>query len=189
MAPTLTVLLLLLTAVSRPGPAANAADTGESLKVSTDPRGGVTARGTLHLAAPPAALQAVLTDYEGWPELFSGMMRVGRVERQPDRTITDLYFKHSLLVGEQRLLCESRELPGGGLVTTLLGGDFKRYTRTWKVSPDGSAGGTKAEFHLEVEVDTLAPDWLVAQVMKRDLENHFRLLKEKTERLGRSSQR
>src|SRR5574341_330929 len=162
--PTLTVLLLLLTAVCRAGPSAKAAETGESLNVSPDPRGGVTARATLHLAAPPAALQAVLTDYEGWPELFTVSMRVARVERQPDRTITDLYLKHSLLVGEQRLLCENREIPGGGLVTTLLGGDFKRYARTWKVSPDGSASGTKAEFYLEVEVDTWAPDWLVAQV-------------------------
>ena len=181
------LLALALTAICGPGLASAEPDTIQSLEVQAAPRGGVLARATLRLAAPPATVQAVLTDYEGWPELFAGSMRVARVERQPDRTITDLYFKHSLLAGEQRLLCENRELSGGGLATTLLGGDFKRYARTWTVGPDGSASGTKAEFRLEVEVDTLAPDWLVARVMKGELEGHFRALKEKTERWARPS--
>jgi ribosome-associated toxin RatA of RatAB toxin-antitoxin module len=159
----------------------------QQLDVRSAPEGGVTARATLHFLAPPAAVQAVLTDYERWPELFSTSVRVARVERYPGRAVTDLYLKHELLFEERRLLCENRELPGGGLLTTMLDGDFKRYSRTWKISPDGISGRTKAEFELLVEVDTWAPDWLVAAALKRELETHFRLLKDKMEERARTS--
>jgi ribosome-associated toxin RatA of RatAB toxin-antitoxin module len=183
-----TARLLLLTSVCLAGSTVKAADIGEFLNVSTDPRGGVTARARVQVDAPPATLQAVLTDYEHWPELFTGSMRMARVERQADRTITDIYIKHSLLPNEQRLLVESRELPSGGLVTTLLGGDFKRYARTWEVAANGKSGST-ADFRLEVEVDTWAPDWLVARMLKGDLEGHFRLMKERAEQVARAAQR
>jgi len=179
-----TLLALALTAVCGPDPASAEPETIQSLEVHASPRGGVVARATLHLTAPPAMVQAVLTDYERWPELFVGGMRVARVERYPGRAVTDVYLTHAMMPGERRLLCENRELPDG-LVTTLLGGDFKRYARTWKVSSDGTATGTKAEFELEVEVDTLAPDWLVARVLKQELEIHFRALNSKADERAR----
>ena len=181
------VLALALTAICGPGLASAEPESIQSLEVHTAPRGGVLARATLYLTAPLATVQAVLTDYEGWSELFPGSMRVARVERQRDRTITDLYFFHSLLPGEWRLLLENRELPGGGLAKALLGGDFKRFIETWTVGPDGSASGTKAEFRMDFEVDTLVPDWLVARVLKGELGGYFRALKEKTERWARPS--
>lgn len=165
-------------------PALPSAETIEHLTVHAAERGGVTALATLHLAAPPRVVQEVLTDYEHWPDLFTVSMRMARIERHPGRIVTDIYVQHGFLSGERRLLCENRELPGGGLSTTLLGGDFKHYVRTWKVAADGSGGATKAEFRLEVEVDTWAPDWLVATMLKRELESHFRLLKTKTEQLA-----
>ncbi|MDE3119362.1 MAG: hypothetical protein KGL03_10155, partial [Nitrospirota bacterium] len=66
----------------------------------------------------------------------------------------------------------------GGLVTTFLEGDFRRYERTWKLGPDGSDAATKADFSLVVDVETMAPDWLVALELKRQLEKHFRILRE-----------
>ena len=134
---------------------------------------------TLRLQAPPGIVQTVLTDYAKWPELFGVRMRLAHLERRDDRVLTDLYIKHALLPGERRLLCESRELPDGGLVTTLVAGDFKRYHRTWKLSPDGSGAVTRAEFELLVEVDTWAPDWLMAMELRRNLETHFRILRER----------
>ncbi len=139
------------------------------------------AHAVLHLLASPAMVQAVLTDYEHWPELFAVPMRVGRIERQPGRVVTDLYLTHNLMFGERRLLCENLELPGGGIETRLLGGDFKQYDRIWKVRAGQTPMTTHAEFELHFEVDTLAPDWLVAKVLKNELLTHFRVLKEKTE--------
>jgi hypothetical protein len=152
---------------------------GTPLDVTTDPKGGVRAHAVLDLPAPMAAVQALFTDYEHWPELFDVSMRVGKVERMPDRTITEIFIAHPILPGESRLLGENRILPDGGLTTTMIGGDFKRYARTWKLSTNGSPVHTKAEFDLLVEPKTMAPDWLVALEVKRELEAHFKLVRAK----------
>ncbi|TLY41377.1 MAG: hypothetical protein E6K61_05380 [Nitrospirae bacterium] len=57
-------------------------------------------------------------------------------------------------------------------------GDFRRYRRTWRLVQDGNEGLTRAEFELLVEVDTWAPDWLMALELRRQLEKHFRILRE-----------
>jgi hypothetical protein len=148
------------------------------LEVHPEPGGGVRAKATLTFPVPPRVVQSTLTDYPHWPQLFGVTMRLANLDRQPDRVLTELYIKHAFLPGERRLLCENRELPEGGLVTTLVAGDFKRYARTWKLSPDGSGSLTRAEFDLLVEVETWAPEWLVALELRRQLERHFRILRE-----------
>ena len=67
----------------------------------------------------------------------------------------------------------------GGLLTELKGGDFKQYRRFWKLAPVDGGAHTKAEFELLVEIDTSVPDWMIALAMRRDLESHFRIVKEK----------
>ena len=154
-------------------------DRPSDLDVLADPSGGVRASATLRLPAPPSVVHQILTDYAKWPELFGVPLRLAHVERQGDRVVTDLYLSHPLLFGERRLLCENRELPGGGLTTTFVAGDFKRYSRTWRLAQDGNEGLTRAEFELLVDVDTWAPDWLMAVELRRQLEKHFRILRER----------
>lgn len=156
-------------------------DSPSVLEVRTEPSGGVRATATLHLPVPPSVVHQVLTDYAKWPELFGVPLRLARIERQEDRVVTDLYLSHVLLFGERRLLCENRELPGGGLATNFIAGDFRRYSRTWRLTQDGNERLTRAEFELLVEVDTWAPDWLMAVELRRQLEKHFRNLREKAE--------
>ncbi len=156
-----------------------ASDGASALEVRTDPEGGVKAAATILFPVRPDILQAILTDYAKWPELFEVRMKVASLEIRDGRAVTDLRIKHALLPGERRLLCESHTLPEGGLVTDLRGGDFKRYHRMWKLSAIGDGGQTRAEFELLVEMDTLVPDWLAALAMRRELEAHFRILREK----------
>lgn len=162
-----------------PCAAASVATHGQTtLTVTGDPAGGLRATASLHLPVPPSVVQQVLTDYENWPHLFGVPMRIARLDRRPDKVITEVYIQHPILPGERRLMCENRMPPGGGLVTTFLAGDFRRYERTWKLEPDGSDAATKADFSLVVDVETLAPDWLVALELKRQLEKHFGILRE-----------
>jgi predicted secreted Zn-dependent protease len=61
----------------------------------------------------------------------------------------------------------------------LKGGDFKQYRRLWKlITVDGGAH-TKAEFELVFEIDMMVPDWMIAAATRRDLEAHFRIMREK----------
>ncbi len=175
------------------GPSAVRASTAESqvtadgvqaLDVRPDPAGGVRATATIEVPVAPAVLQAVLTDYARWPDLFEVRMRLTNLEWRDGRAVTDLRIQHALLPGERRLLCESRALPSGGLLTTLKGGDFKRYQRIWRLTPEGDGSRTRAEFDLVVEVDMVVPDWLVALSLRRELEAHFRLVRERAVELA-----
>ena len=151
----------------------------KALVVKADPAGGVRATATLLFPGSPSLLQSILTDYRNWPQLFETRMRLANLEDHAGRVITDLYISHALLPGEQRLLCESQTVPGGGLVTDLKGGDFKRYHRVWRLQPAADGSQTRAEFELLVEVEAMVPDWLVAVAMERELNAHFRIVREK----------
>jgi hypothetical protein len=150
-----------------------------SLALESDPTGGVRATATLLFPAPPYLIQALLTDYQHWPELFEVRMRLAGVQQQQGKVVTDLYIEHALMPGERRLVCESESLPGGGLVTDLKSGDFKRYHRVWKLMPAQGGAQTKAHFELLVQVETIVPDWLIAIAMRRELEAHFRIVQER----------
>ncbi len=127
----------------------------------------------------PAIIQRLLTDYAHWPDLFEVRMRIAELREQDGKAFTDIRIDHSLLPGERRLMCESRSLPGGGLLTELKGGDFKQYRRMWKLSPAAGGSQTKADFELLVEIETIVPDWIVAIAMRQELEAHFRIVREK----------
>ena len=149
------------------------------LDVRTEPTGGVRATATILFPVEPAIIQRLLTDYAHWPELFDVRMRMVEVREQEGKAFTDIRIDHALLPGERRLVSESRTLPTGGLLTELRGGDFKQYRRLWRLTPVDGGVHTKAEFELLVEIDTIVPDWMVAMAMRRDLESHFRIGKEK----------
>jgi len=150
------------------------------LDVRTEPTGGVKATATIFLPAPVSVVQAILTDYAHWPELFEVRMKIADVSILDGVATTDIRIEHALLPGERRLVTESRLLPNGELVADLKGGDFKRYHRRWKLAAVDGGAQTRADFELVVEIESVIPDWLVAVATRRDLESHFRILKEKT---------
>ncbi|TMQ27303.1 MAG: hypothetical protein E6K65_14215 [Nitrospirae bacterium] len=149
------------------------------LDVRTEPTGGVRATATILFPVEPAIIQRILTDYAHWPELFDIRMRMAEVRVQDGKAFTDIRIDHALLPGERRLLSETRTLSTGGLLTELKGGDFKQYRRFWKLTPVDGGAHTRAEFELLFEVDSNMPDWMVALALRRDLETHFRIMREK----------
>ncbi len=148
--------------------------------------GGVKATATVLFPVEPGIIQQLLTDYAHWPELFDVRMRIAELRKQNGSVYTDIRIDHSLLPGERRLICESRSLSGGGLLTELRGGDFKQYRRVWTLTSAEGGTQTKAEFELFVEVETVVPDWVIAVAMRQELETHFRIVKEKA--LARATQ-
>ena len=151
----------------------------DNLTVNVESGGGIRAMAEVFFPAKPEVIQTILTDYGHWPELFDVQMKVASLTIERDVATMDLRIKHALLPGERRLVSESRTLPSGGLITNLKAGDFKRYHRVWKLAPVADGSRTKGEFELVVEIDTLVPDWLIAVGMRRELEAHFRIVKEK----------
>ena len=151
----------------------------DMLDVRTEPTGGVRATATILFPAPVSVIQAILTDYAHWPELFEVGMKVADLKVQDGVATMDVRIEHALLPGERRLVTESRMLPNGELVADLKGGDFKRYHRRWKLTSVNGDAQTRADLELSVEIESVVPDWLIAVAMRRDLESHFRIVKEK----------
>jgi ribosome-associated toxin RatA of RatAB toxin-antitoxin module len=160
-------------------PAVAAEINQELLDVKTDPAGGVMATARMTFPASPDTVQSVLTDYRCWPDLFEVRMRLVDLQIRDGVATTDLRIDHALLPGERRLVTESRMHAVGEIVTDLVGGDFKKYHRVWKLAPAQSGTATLAEFELQFAIDSIAPDWLLALATRRELEAHFRIVKEK----------
>ena len=180
-APSLVLWLAVQVLLSAPVSEANAlaAADADGLEVKTESGGGVRATAHPLFPAKPEVIQALLADYAHWPDLFEVRMRVAELNIRDGVATIDLRIDHPVMPGERRLVTESRVLPNGGLVTDLKGGDFKRYHRVWKLQPAGEGNHTRADFELIVELDSLAPDWLVAMVTRQELETHFRIVKQK----------
>jgi len=151
----------------------------EFLDVHTDPAGGVSATAHVLFPASPDIIYSLLTDFLHWPDLFEVRMRVVDLQIRQDVVTTDLRIEHTLLPGERRLVTESRTTADQRIVTDLVAGDFKRYHRVWRLSSVNGGKETSADFTLSVAIDTFLPDWLVALATKRELEAHFRIVKEK----------
>jgi len=151
----------------------------EFLQVKTDPAGGVIATARVLFPAGPEIIHSLLTDFRRWPELFEVRMRLVDLQVRQDVVTTDLRIEHALLPGERRLVTESRATANEGIVTDLVEGDFTRYHRVWKLSPANEGRETYADFELKVAIDSIVPDWLVALATRRELDAHFRIVKEK----------
>jgi ribosome-associated toxin RatA of RatAB toxin-antitoxin module len=149
------------------------------LDVRTEPTGGVRATATILFPVEPAIIQRLLTDYAHWPELFDVRLRMAEIREQDGKVFTDIRIDHAMLPEERRLLSETRTLPTGGILTELKGGDFKQYRRFWKLTPVDGGAHTRAEFELLFEIDSIMPNWMVALALRRDLETHFRMMREK----------
>ncbi len=149
------------------------------LTVQPMPTGGLKATASMVFSAEAGVIQQILTDYPHWPDLFDIRMRIVDLREQDGKTVTDIRIAHALIPGERRLVCESRALPEGGVLTELRGGDFKQYRRIWMLAPADGGRQTKAQFELQVQIETIVPDWLVAVAVRKELTAHFRMVQEK----------
>jgi len=150
------------------------------LEVKTESGGGIKATAHVFFPAKPEVVLAMLTDYVHWPELFDVRMKVADLSIREGVATTDLRIEHALLPGERRLVTQSRAVAQNVIITDLVGGDFKKYHRVWRLAPADGGRQTAADFELIVAIDSIVPDWLMALAIRRELESHFRIVKEKS---------
>ena len=181
------VALGALVFCSGQGPTGVSAAEFADLEVRIDSGGGVRATAHVLFPAKTEIIQAVLTDYAHWPDLFEVRMRLVDVTVESEIATVDLRIDHALMPGERQLLTETRVLPGGRLVTDLKGGDFRRYHRVYMLHPSHEGTRTLAEFELVIEPELMIPDWLLVMVTRQELEAHFRLVTHKAEERTRLS--
>jgi len=164
------MLLLLLGLLM---PAAAVASPGALLNIAVDSAGVAHVRAVLELSARPAVVHAVLTDYAHWPLLFPRGLRIMAISQEKDGVETDVYVPRRFLPGEVHLITLTRETGPGILETSLIGGDFLRYRRTWILTPGLTNDETRAELEMDIQLKQWIPGWLFTFVLKHELLEHF----------------
>jgi carbon monoxide dehydrogenase subunit G len=124
-------------------------------------------RGRFHVALPPPAAWAVVTDYDHIPEFVPSMVS-SRTERQPDgRLLVRQTAKGGVFIFRRRVnvLLELEEEPGRRIgFRDVLGKDFKHYVGEWRIEADSL--GTNVRYALEAEPKSV-PRALCRSVLRR----------------------
>lgn len=154
-------LTAMLAAAAAAGTTAELKRVGDVYKVTA----------SFETAAPPAAVFAVLTDYEGMTRFVSSMERSRVLCRKGSHVVLlqrgsgrFLWVKRSVAL----TLEVEEEPPTRVSFREVEGGAFKRYAGSWTVEPAG--GGSVVRYDLDAEPDgSLGPRFAARSVLGKNV--------------------
>lgn len=166
---------------------AGAAAAVEDLKVEAERRGdGVEVRARAFIAAPPALVWRVLTDYERLPAFVPGIAKSRVRERQGNH----LRLEQS---GEARFLVFSfpievhlavTESPPDAVVSRAVGGNLKRMHGRYDLLADAARGGVTLLYGGLIEPDFELVPVVGVAALRSMAEDQFRAMVAEIERLA-----
>jgi carbon monoxide dehydrogenase subunit G len=162
---TRTLLLVVLVALTGAG-AAHAAPAPD---VTVQEKGGVfTVTAQFAVAAPPAAVLAVLSDYERIPQFMPGVKRSVVKERQGSHAVVEQEAVSRVMLFSKRvhLLLDIHEQPESLAFHDTCGASFHSYNGSWRVVP--SADGSTVVYTLSAAPAFDVPGFMLTRLLKRD---------------------
>ena len=145
-----------------------------------------TVESSVFINAPVEKVFALARDIESFPQFFPDLKKVTVLERSPDgsRVVGEFVgyikdFRITIKWVEEDLWDEQEKTCRFSLVR----GDFKSYSGTWKFEPEG--GGTKytSVIDFEYNIPLIGPiiKSLVARLMKQNVDNMLNAIRRKAE--------
>ncbi|MES2757988.1 MAG: SRPBCC family protein [Pseudomonadota bacterium] len=130
----------------------------------------ISARG--EVAAPPAAVWRVLTDYDRLAEFVPDLRRSRVLSRSGDEAILEQLGEARLLFlrREIRLVVQVREQPISQIDINLVDGDMKVYRCTWRLVPLPETGGTRVLYSGTMAPKFSVPSMLGSSMIRGDIE-------------------
>jgi len=129
----------------------------------------ITSSGTV--AATPAAVWRILTDYEHLADYLPNLKSARIVSRNGDTVIVEqlgtarfLFFSQSI-----RLLVQVQERAPDQIDISLLDGDMKVYRATWQLSPVPGATGTRVVYRANIVPKFDVPGIVGTRVVHKDI--------------------
>ena len=141
-------------------------------RVHTDAGGvyEVNARG--EVAAAPAAVWRILTDYDRMAEFVPDLRSAKVLSRSGDEATIEqvgvarlLFFSRDI-----RLVVQVREQPMSQIDISLVDGDMRVYRCTWRLVPMPETGGTRVIYSGEMAPKFYVPGMLGANLIRSDVE-------------------
>jgi ribosome-associated toxin RatA of RatAB toxin-antitoxin module len=130
----------------------------------------VNARG--EVAAAPAAVWRILTDYERMPEFVPDLRQARVLSRRGDHAVLEqfgvahfLFFRHDI-----HLVVQIREQPIAQIDISLIDGDMRVYNCSWQLVPVPETGGTRVVFSSTVAPKFYVPGMLGSNMIRSDIE-------------------
>jgi ribosome-associated toxin RatA of RatAB toxin-antitoxin module len=129
----------------------------------------VSARG--EVAAAPAAVWRILTDYDRMAEFVPDLHSTRVLERSGDQAIVEqrgvahfLFFRREI-----RLLVQVREQPMSRIDISLVDGDMAVYHCTWRLVPVPETGGTRIVYSGALAPKFYVPAMFGANLIRADI--------------------
>jgi ribosome-associated toxin RatA of RatAB toxin-antitoxin module len=171
--------VLILSCAHAPAPAAGdlvveAQRQGDSIEV----------RAHATLAAPPALVWEVLTDYERLPSFIPGISRSVVRQRQGNRVLVEqsgearfLFFSFPIDI---RL--EVTEGPPEWVVSRAVGGNLRRMNGRYDIQPDAAQKSSSLRYQGAIEPDFHLPPLIGVAAMRSMVEEQFTAMVAEIER-------
>lgn len=166
---------LLLAAVV--GAAANAASPGPDVRVHED-KGIYRVAARFEVPQPPAAVLAVLTDYEAIPRFMPDLRRSIVRERDGARVVIEQEAVSTLMFFSRRvhLTLLVHEADDAVRFTDVSKRSFSEYTGAWRLEPH--AAGTVVAYELTAKPAFSVPEFVLVRLLKRDAHEMIDRLRE-----------
>jgi ribosome-associated toxin RatA of RatAB toxin-antitoxin module len=130
----------------------------------------ISARG--EVAAAPAAVWRILTDYERMAEFVPDLRSVRVISRSGDEAVIEQVGEARLLFlrREIRLVVQVREQPITQIDISLVDGDMRVYRCTWQLVPVAQTGGTRVLYSGTLAPKFYVPGMLGSNLIRGDIE-------------------
>jgi ribosome-associated toxin RatA of RatAB toxin-antitoxin module len=129
----------------------------------------ITSSGTV--AATPAAVWRILTDYNHLADYLPNLKSARVVSRNGDTVILEQMGTARFLFFSQpiRLLVQVQERAPDQIDISLIDGDMKVYRASWKLSPLAGATGTRVDYHANIVPKFDVPGLVGTSVVRKDV--------------------
>jgi ribosome-associated toxin RatA of RatAB toxin-antitoxin module len=138
------------------------------------------------VAASPAAVWRILTDYERMPEFVPDLLRARVLSRNGDQALLEqfgvahfLFFRRDV-----HLIVQIREQPISQIDINLVGGDMRVYNCIWRLVAVPATGGTRVLFSSKVAPKFYVPGMLGANLIRSDIEKMMAAVMARLDRPG-----
>lgn len=177
---------IVLLAASAAAPALAAEEVQVEARRASD-GDGLEIRAQAFIAAPPAVVWQVLTDYEHLSEFIPGITRSVVKERRENRVVVEQ-------AGEARFLLftfpvevtyEVTEFPQGSVSSRAIAGNLKRMSGRYEIEAEG--GGSRLRYGGFVDPDFNVPDILEAAALRAMVKEQFAAMVAEIERRAAAS--
>lgn len=142
----------------------------------------VNARGDV--AAAPAEVWRILTDYERMPEFVPDLHRVRVISRGADQAVIEqtgvarfLFFQRAI-----QLVVQVREQPIAQIDVSLVDGDMKVYDCRWQLIPVPETGGTRVIYSGTLAPKFYVPGMLGSNMIRSNIEKMMAAVLERLDR-------